>query len=347
MSHSTSQRWKLVLNIITIVAFVGLAYALRHQIADTFYKIQEVNYWVLFLILPFEALNYHGQAKLYQNIFAVLGSRLRYKFLYGVSLELNFVNTVFPSAGVSGFSYFGLRLRAHGISGAKATLAQMMKLILVFVSFQVLMAAGLIILAAGSKANDFVILIAGSLTTLLLIGTLSFAFILGSRRRINSFFTFATKGINRIIHIVRPDHPETINVQDARNMFDELHDNYMHIKRHYKLLLYPLLYALAANVTEILVIYSVYVAFGQWVNIGAVIIAYAIANFAGLISVLPGGVGIYEALMTGVLVTAGIPASVSLPVTVMYRILNMGVQLPPGYVLYQRALRNKQEVAHE
>jgi len=74
-------------------------------------------------------------------------------------------------------------------------------------------------------------------------------------------------------------------------------------------------------------------------NIGAVILAYAVANFAGLVSVLPGGIGIYEALMTAVLVASGVPAAVSLPVTVMYRVVNTAVQIPIGYYFYHRTLQ--------
>jgi uncharacterized protein (TIRG00374 family) len=100
---------------------------------------------------------------------------------------------------------------------------------------------------------------------------------------------------------------------------------------------------LVANETEILTIYVVYIAFGEWVNIGAVILAYAVANFAGLVSVLPGGIGIYEGLMTLVLAAGGIPAAVSLPVTIMYRVINTGIQLPPGYYLYHRNLRSSNQ----
>ena len=100
------------------------------------------------------------------------------------------------------------------------------------------------------------------------------------------------------------------------------------------------------NLTEVMAVYVVYIAFGKFVNFGAVILAYAIANAAGLISVLPGGVGVYEALMTAVLASTGVPAGVSLPVTVMYRVLNTLLQLPPGYYLYQRNLtQNKQAQA--
>jgi hypothetical protein len=43
--------------------------------------------------------------------------------------------------------------------------------------------------------------------------------------------------------------------------------------------------------------------------------------------------------MTAVLVAAGVPARLSLPVTVMYRVLNTLLQLPPGYILYHLTLR--------
>jgi uncharacterized membrane protein YbhN (UPF0104 family) len=68
-------------------------------------------------------------------------------------------------------------------------------------------------------------------------------------------------------------------------------------------------------------------------------LAYAVANVAGLISVLPGGIGIYEALMTAVLASAGISPAVSLPVTVMYRVLNTALQLPPGYYFYHKSIK--------
>lgn len=258
--------------------------------------------------------------------------------MYRLSLELNFVNTVFPSGGVSGFSYINVRMRGEDISGAKSTLVQMMRFVLLFISFQLLLFVGLLMLAIGGKANDVVILVGGSLTTLLLIATVLITFVIGSKQRINSFFTFATRLINRLIHLFRRDRPEAINIQKVQDVFSELHDHYMHIRRNLDVLRKPLLFALLGNATETTAIYAVYIAFGHFVNPGAVILAYAVANFAGLLSVLPGGLGIYEALMTAVLAAGGVPASISLPVTIMYRVGNMAVQLPPGYILYHRAL---------
>lgn len=332
------QRIKLALTLITMAALIGLAYAVRHQILDTLSNLGRVNTWAVLLVIPFEALNYHAQAKIYKGFFEILGHKLNYKFMYRIALEMNFINNIFPSAGVSGFSYLSVRMRSRDVPAAASTIVQMMKFVLVFVAFQIYLFAGLLMLALVGHASNLLILVAGSLATLLLVATLLIAFVIGSKSRINSFFTLVTRLLNRLIHFVRPNHPETINIMQAREVFDGLHENYMHIRRNLKALRKPFAYAMLANLTEVLAIYTVYVAFGHWVNPGAVIIAYAVANFAGLISVLPGGVGIYEALMTGIMAAGGVSAAVSIPVTIMYRVVNMLVQLPPGYYFYQKTL---------
>lgn len=339
--HQKSRRVRMFFTWLTIIAMVALAYFLREQIWETIQNLTKVNAYVLLALIPLHVASYYSQGKLYQGILRVLGERFRTKSMYRLVLELNFINNVFPSGGVSGFSYLPFRLKEEGITTGRATLVQLMRFILIFSGFQVLLLLGVILLSLHGDVNNLTILAAGSLITLLLIGTGLMAYIIGNKGRIKAFFTFVTKALNVIIHAVRPKHPETINVSKAQKSFIELHENYMQIRRNLPQLKRPFLYGLAFSVFEVASIYVVYIAFGHLVNPGAIIIAYAIANFAGIISVLPGGIGIYEALMTAVLIAAGVPASVSLPVTIMYRVLNMGIALPQGGYFYYRALHRK------
>jgi uncharacterized protein (TIRG00374 family) len=344
------RRWKLLLNIATVLALLVLVVAIRDQLIHTLKNLTEVNAWALLLLIPIQMLNYHSQTEMYRGMFAVVGNKLRYWSLYKISLELNFINHVFPSGGVSGISYFGVRMRGNEITGGRATLIQLMKLVLLFLSFEVLLIAGLLFLAVGNKANDFVILVTSSITTLMVVSTFAFVMIIGSQKRITATFTFLTKAINKVLHFFLPKSPETISIARVQRVFEELHVNYKLIESRWKDLRWPFVWGLVANATEVASIYAVYIAFGEWVNIGAVILAYAVANVAGLISVMPGGVGIYEALMTGVLVASGVPAAVSLPVTVMYRMLSTLIQIPPGYYFYHKALHSPdvaEAVAHK
>src|SRR5665213_2151943 len=129
------KNWKLVINIVTIGALVALIYATRDEIGQTIENLTKVNAWALLLMIPIEAIDYHAQARLYQRLFAVVGNKLRYWYLFALSLELNFINHVFPSGGVTGISYFSVKVghKEADISNAKATLIQLMKLALTFI----------------------------------------------------------------------------------------------------------------------------------------------------------------------------------------------------------------------
>ena len=343
MSEETKHRrarWKLILTILTFVGLAVLIYAIRHEIRAVIKNLGRVNLYALLLILPLEFINYDVYARLYKKLFGILGDKVTYKQMFRLTLELNFVNHILPSGGVSGISYFGLRMRSLGISGTKGTLAQVMKFFLLFVSFQPLLVLGLLFLAARGHVNNLIILVATSIITLLIVGTILGIYIIESRQRISSTLTNITKILNAIVGFFRKGKTETISIAGAQKTFDELHDNYVLLKSNWRDLKMPFFYMIIANLTEIATVYVVYVAFGHLVNFGAVILAYAVANFAGLISVLPAGIGIYEGLMTGVLAATGIPAELSIPVTIMYRVLNMFIQLTPGYYFYQKAVRS-------
>lgn len=335
-----SQRWKIIINTFTFAALALLLFLVWDDVIETFQRLDEVNLIILSLIVPAQALNFIAYGKMYKDLLGFLGHKLGVKTLTRVALELNFVNHVFPSGGVSGFSFFSLRLKPLGVSAAQSTLIQVMRFVLIFISFQTLLLFGLLTLTFSGGVNNFVLLLSGSLATLLLVGTILTAFIIGSKHRINTFFTAVTKFINRLISYFRPKNKETINVERVERAFTELHENYQLFRKDPKALRQPLLQGLVANVTEIITLYAVFAAFGFWVNPGAVILAYAVANFAGLIAILPGGVGIYEALMATVLVSAGVPAGVSIPVIIMYRVLTILLQLPLGYYLYHKALQD-------
>ena len=340
MAEEKKQKiWKVALNGITFFALALLVFLTRHDILETINRIDDINWIILILMIPMQGLNFYAYALMYDDLLRIVGSKVSRLNLFRITLELNFVNHVFPSGGVSGFSFFSIRLKPFKVTTGKSTFIQMMRFILVFVSFQIVLGFGVTALAFSGAVNNFVLLTAGSIFTLLVASTLLLAYVIGSKQRINMFFTGITKLINSIIRFIRPKHKEAINISKAQNSFTELHENYLLIRKDMGVLKSPLWHSFVANITEVVTLYMVFVAFGFWVNPGAVILAYAVANFAGLISILPGGVGVYEALMTAVLTSAGVPAGVSFPVVVMYRVSTMVMQLLPGYVLYHKSVQ--------
>lgn len=338
MKQYFMRNWKMTLNVVTFM-LLGLAiFLLRKDIGGALQDLGKINAIALLLVIPLQLQNYAAYAHLYQEFFRILGSKQSFKFMYKVALELNFVNHVFPSGGVSGFSYFAARLKPAGVSAAQATLTQTMRFVLTFASFVLLLFIGLFLLALGGSASNMTILITCSLSFLTVFTIIGGGYVISSKDRIKTSTKFLTKFVNKIIHFVRPNHPETIKLSRVEKLGNEMHGNYKILKEKLPQLRRPLFYSMLANITELATIYIVYIAYGQFVNPGAVIIAYALANFAGLVAVLPGGIGVYEGLMAAVLVSAGVPAGLAISVTVMYRVLTLALGLPPGYYFYHKAM---------
>lgn len=341
MSKKT-QRLKLYVNILTIAALAILVFVTRKQVAAAFSKFSDLQISTLLLIIPLQIVNFYCTAQAYKHFYLLQGERLPLKLMYKISLELNFVNTVFPSGGVSGFSYLGLRMRHYGVSVAKSTLAHLMRFVMMYVSFLILMFVGMFVLAISQHNSSLIILFCSTITFLIIFGTIAMVYIISDVKRITAFTSFLPKVANRFFRIVGRSREDVINITRVEKLFSDFHNDYVALSGKWGQLKTPLLWSIGTHVTEVMSIYCVYIAFGSLINPGALVIGYAAANFAGVIAVLPGGVGVYEGLMTAVLASAGISQALALSATVVYRVCNMSLLLPTGYYFYHKALRQEQ-----
>jgi len=340
MAKKLRKDFKFWINVLTIGALLLLVVLSRTAVIAAFKKLGDLNASALLLMIPLQTLNYYAVARLYMDYFKNQGEKLRPRTMYAITLELNFVNHVFPSGGVSGFSYFSMRMKQQGITTAKSTLAQIMRFALTFISFLGLLFLGMLMLALQRHTSPLTILISSSIAFLTLFGVIVGIYIISDLGRIKAFSSFLPRLLNKTVNFFRRKHPkEVISIDKVEKTMDDLHTDYVLLAKDWRQLKRPFFWALLVNVTDLLTIYAVYAAFGTLVNPGAIIIAYAVANFAGLVAVLPGGVGIYEGLMTATLTSAGVDKALALSATVVYRVLNMLYSLPIGYYLYQKALK--------
>lgn len=351
MKKHLKKDFKFWLNAITIAALGFLVVISWDQIIEAFSNLGSLNTGALLLMIPIQLVSYYAVARLYADFFASQGEKIRLKEMYKISLELNFVNHVFPSGGVSGFSYLSLRLRTLGVSTAKSTLAQLIRFAMTFLSFLILLLLGMIVLSFGRNTSPFIILMSSTIVFATMFGAAVGVFIIGKSSRIKAFVSWLPKALNRLFRLLHIGKRELIDMERVEAVLEDLHDDYIVLSKDLKLIKRLFFWALLVNVAEVLTIYMVYIALGSLINPGALIIAYAVANFAGLIAVLPGGVGVYEGLMTATLASAGVPKGLALSATVIYRVLQMAFFLPIGYFYYQRAIKRggselKQEIEH-
>ena len=331
---------KLWINIITFLALGLLIYLGWDQIVDAFRQLRSLDTGYLLLVPVIQLIGYFAAARFYQSYLKTLDEHQPLWTMFKVSLEMNFVNSVFPSGGASGFGYLGLRMKKLGVPVSKSTLTQVTRHTLTFLSFIVFLLIALLLLAIFGNASRLMILISTTIIFLVIAGFIFVLYIISSPSRIRRFTAFIPKLVNKLIDVFRANKRPTIDIEKIEKLFGDLHEDYVIVRKNWKQLKVPFLWTLVMNFTEIATIYVVYLAFGEYVNPGAIIVAYAVANIAGLIAIIPGGVGVYEGLMTLVMASAGVPKAIALSVTVVYRVLNMLIFLPIGFVFYQLALKS-------
>ncbi len=336
---------KFWINVLTFLALGLLVYFAQEQIGDAFQAFADLNLLWMLLVVPLQLLNHFSVAKFYQSYLQTLGEKVRIRELYKVSLEMNFVNNVFPSGGVSGFGYLGIRLRKLGIKGSKATLLQTSRHMLTFLSFILFLILALILLSVFGSASRMIILIASSLSSVIIFGSLFLVYIISDENRIKQFMAALPRLLNSIVSLFHKKKRQAINIEKIEGLFGDLHKDYTHVRSNWKSLRAPFGWTSLMNLTEVLTIFTVYLAFNELVNPGAIIISYAVANIAGLVAILPGGVGVYEGLMTATMASAGVNKALALSATLVYRVFNMIIFLPIGWFFYQRALQT--EAGHE
>jgi len=329
---------KLWLNLFTFSALGLVVFFAWHDIELAFHNMATLNIWVLLLIVPAQLFAFYSLGKVFYHFFRATGVPLNMRELWAPMIELNFVNHVFPSGGASGFSYLTLRLKPYGVSTAKSTLAQLGRFVSTFLAFIAMMFVALFVLALQGDVNPLVVLAVSSIASVVFFSTGVLIFVIGTQHRIDAFTKRMTMGLNKFIHMFRHTQPEAIKLANVRKIFMELHEDYMLVRGNLKGTLPVFKWAVLTNLAEASLLYIAFLAHGQWVNPGAVLIALVVANLVGLVAILPGGVGLYEPLMTAVLISGGIPAALALSATLVYRVISLLTSLITGYFLYHRAL---------
>lgn len=324
--------------IITLAALALLIYLTWGDILEAFHRLPGLNVWALLAMLPLLFLFYVTLSKFFSSFLAIFGAKVKIKTIFASILELNFVNHVFPSGGISGFSYLTMRLKPYGVSTAKSTFAQIGRFGFALAGQIGLMFISLFLLAIEGRASSLIVLLVSLLVFTLIAITAIGLFVISNERRSVNFAHRLARFVNYIIHFVRPKHPETINLQKVESTLVELHADYVEVRQNLNKLSGAFVWITLSTILEVALLYAVFVAHGAWVNLGAVVVAFVIANTAGLIAAVPGGIGVFEAIMTTIFIAVGIPPVLAVSVTLVYRVIMLVLNLLTGAVLYQRAI---------
>lgn len=329
------------LTVVTLVLLSIVVIAAWPEILKAWALLGQVNWYILLLLIPVQLASYYATGGM---IFAYLRAKgnlqdVSHWAMTRMALELNFVNHILPSGGAAGFSYLAWVLSSYKVSVSRSTMAQIIRFVLTFLSFVVLLIVAIIILALTGHLERATIFIAIGLVIAAIGGTSILIWLVRSNVRLQRFSVWLTKTVNRLVRwVTRGKKRKVVKEKLFLEFFQGLHDDYLSIRRERKILIIPFLWALIANILDVALLWVAFWALGYTIDAPLLFVAFGIASIASAISVTPGGAGVYEAIMVAFLASSGISPEIAIAGTLLARVTLLSGTIAFGYVFYQLRL---------
>lgn len=330
-----------IMSVVTVVVLAVVVYLSRDELAKAWELLWQADLWLLALLVPFQIMVYYAGGEM---IFAYL----RRKKLIGhiswfeqtrIALELNLVNHVFPSGGVSGISYTTWRLHKLGVSSAKSTFAQVIRYVAGFVSLMILLIIAVLVLAIDGEVNRYILAPSFLLVLVVVILTAMLFYMFSSDRRMDRAAKKVTSGVNRIMNFITFGRKQQVLARDqVEKFFLEMHRDFGEMVKDKKSLIRPLVWGAIYAIFDIAMFMVAFWSLGASVNPAILLVGYGVAGLASLVAFTPGGAGVYEVIMIFFLTMAGVSPDLAIAGIVLTRTILLAGTIFFGYIFYQYAL---------
>ncbi len=326
------------LTVVTLGLLTIVVIAAWPEIVQAWGIVTNIDWWVLLLLIPVQILSYYATGGM---IFSYLRSKKNIEDMSHwsttrLALELNFVNHILPSGGAAGFSYLAWVLKKHHVPVSRSTMAQLLRFVLTFVSFVLLLVVAIIMLIVTDHIDRSIVFISVALVVAAIIVTFILIWLIKSKARLERFSKMLSNKINAVINwVTRGKKPSVVNEEVFLEFFGGLHDDYLAIRRERGILTVPFIWAIIANVLDVTLIWISFWALGYPIEPALLFVAFGIASIAGAVSATPGGAGVYEAVMVAFLAASGVTPEVAIAGTLLARVTLLSGTILFGYVFYQ------------
>lgn len=349
MSQDTkAPRISKKLLILVLAAAIGLGillYVKRGELAETVEVLKSANPWLIFLLPVIQTINYFMIGLYYRSMFRFFGTKINYRRAWGVVAAMNFVNQVLPSGGVSGITYLAYGFRTR-LRAGKVTLIQLGRYVAAFSAYLTLAPVALLLLLYNDRlaqvnsiaeraSHNTAAIITASVFLVLVISIV----VLFANQRISGWIGNKISLFLNAVGDFALRKKHQWKFEAIRHLHDEFIEG-VHLMRQLRLkALRPFSAMLVSAVCELGIVYVSLLAVGATPPFAVVFVAFMAANIVGTVSVIPGDVGVHEAVMIIMLSAFGVDEATAISATLLYRVFNKMIFLPVGFYFYTNILK--------
>lgn len=294
---------------------------------------RDIKWYYLFLAVFLQFLSYGSMAGIFHSLVRILGHPFGYKHMFKVTTVLNFFNRAMPSLGISGGAYLVSRLHKDGFSRGKALIVAVLFYTNFYLAFFILLVIGFVYLFARHDVGQAEVMASMVAVGVVVVFYAFIFFVVSDRTR---FFAWSKRILGLISRINR--RLEGVIHKRRSSIIQEIEEVYTSWRffwRDFGHMKKPLVFSLAQHMVDIATIYVIFLGFQYPVPIGVITVGYVTANIFSFISLVPNGIGVYEASMVLLFNGLQVPLPVALSGVLAFRVLFYWLPIPVGIYFYR------------
>lgn len=309
---------------------------------QAWFLLETVKIWWLLLLLPLQLLAYYAWGQMSMSYLEQRQQvkKLSWREKVKYSLGTNFVDHIMPSGGVSGASYAIWRLRKLGVNKTHAMMSQLVDATMGFVSIIPLLLVAVAWVSITNQANGMMVMLSVGFSVGLLLVILFGSFLVSSQKLMVSFGTFLAKTVNKAVKVLSfgKYKKQLVPVKKMEDFFLALNGDYERLMKEKKVLKQPFIWGLVWTLADILMYEVVFISMGTFVDPMVLVLARSASTLAGMLVLIPAGIGAMEATFILVLVSSGVVGEVASAGILLTRVILLIGTLTTGYYFYNKAI---------
>ncbi len=320
---------------LAVLIIIYLKFSELKLISSIFAK-SNLGWLIAIIIIQFYV--YYFQALNYRDILRIKDLEVKPRELYPMSFVVQFLNQALPSAGLSGQVFFIQYLKKYGLEiseGIGRAFLEIMTLWMAMGSFFI--ASSIIVLKGGAIAGVPQLRYVIYAFIFLAIIAISVFFITQRRRR-SRVARWITDWLHRRFEKKRKEGEETIDHgKHVETIFDQFKSSisFRLLQKKAKSFWMAYFWQCMIILVNIFTLYFISFAIGHPISFRLAFIVFSLMRFIGMVTFVPGGLGVFEASMTLILISFGVSAGPALAMTLILRAFTFWLPMPIGWALYR------------
>lgn len=305
--------WIFGFAMLTAVILVALHFSEERE----FLRIAErAQAWWLAIAIILQAGTYLAQGEIWRMVTRAAAVAVPLSVTFKLSLAKLFIDQALPSAGISGTVVVARVLEQRGVSRAVVMASVVVDSTSYYGAYVLTLALALLLAEVGGHVNPLI------LATALFLVAFSFALItaalvLAGRRSAAPKWLRRIPPLRRVLALLGEADPA--------------------LARSAPLIFKSVLYHLAIVLLDAATVWILIRSLGEVASPAGVFASFMASTLLRTISIVPGGLGVFEATSVVTLQQAGISLPVALAATLLFRGLSFWIPMAPGLYFSREA----------